>query len=332
MPRVLEALARAWDHPAIRWPVTAARAAGGLTVLNHHRIAEAVPFDDGVVSATPGEFAWQAAWLRANASVIDGERVLRAVRGERPLDGPAVCLTFDDGYSDNYPAGLLLMSRYRLPAIFFITTGFVETGVVPLWDRIVFAVKHTARERLVVDNGGGRWAFDTSDRRAAATLAKRIFHALPNAQREEYVRRLERAADVRAADAPRKEPLFMSWSQIRHLRELGHTIGAHTHTHPHLASLSPADQRVELARSRAILEEATGGPVRMMAYPFGRRDSFTADTERIAAECGFEAAFAFAPGVNRRPERRAYALRRQSIDANASRRVFRVRAVSHFPF
>lgn len=332
MPRVLEALARAWDHPAARWPLAAARSGGGLTVLNHHRIAEAVPFDDGVVSATPDEFAWQAAWLRANAPVIDGERVLRAVCGEQPLDDPAVCLTFDDGYADNYPAGLLLMTRYRIPAIFFITTGFVETGVIPQWDRIAYAVKHTARERLVVSTSSGQWTFETTDRRRAAMLAKRVFHSLPNAQREEYVRNLECVADARAADAPRGEPLFMSWGQIRHLRELGHTIGAHTHTHPHLATLAPAEQRVELARSKAILEEATGGPVRMMAYPFGRADSFTADTERIAADCGFAAAFAFAPGVNRRPERRAYALRRQSIDLNASRRVFRVRAVSHFPF
>jgi len=51
----------------------------------------------------------------------------------------------------------------------------------------------------------------------------------------------------------------------------GHTIGNHSWRHPNLALSSAAKIRLELVRSRSLLEEMTGKPVRLFRPPFGAR-------------------------------------------------------------
>ena len=45
---------------------------------------------------------------------------------------PFVCLTFDDGYRDNYTVALPLLRRLGVPFAVYITTGFVDNKM-PMW-------------------------------------------------------------------------------------------------------------------------------------------------------------------------------------------------------
>jgi len=66
--------------------------------------------------------------LAATGKVISYEQaVARLARGER--GGPAYVLTFDDGYEDFYTRVFPLLKAYALPAMLFVTTGFVEERV-----------------------------------------------------------------------------------------------------------------------------------------------------------------------------------------------------------
>ena len=45
---------------------------------------------------------------------------------------PFVCLTFDDGYRDNYTVALPLLKRLEVPFAVYVTTGFVDNRL-PMW-------------------------------------------------------------------------------------------------------------------------------------------------------------------------------------------------------
>ncbi|HSF41198.1 MAG TPA: polysaccharide deacetylase family protein [Thermoanaerobaculia bacterium] len=87
---------------------------------------------------------------------------------------------------------------------------------------------------------------------------------------------------------------------VAELRELaalpGVGIGAHTMTHPRLASLSTGEQRRELAEGRERLAELTGQPVDLLAYPFGKPGDLALETPRLAEEAGYRAAFSSQAG------------------------------------
>jgi peptidoglycan/xylan/chitin deacetylase (PgdA/CDA1 family) len=52
--------------------------------------------------------------------------------GERPTQ-PFVCLTFDDGYSDNYTIALPLLQRLNIPFTVYVTTGFIDNRLSISW-------------------------------------------------------------------------------------------------------------------------------------------------------------------------------------------------------
>lgn len=45
---------------------------------------------------------------------------------------PFVCMTFDDGYADNFKFAYPLFKKYNIPFIIYVTTGFVD-GSASMW-------------------------------------------------------------------------------------------------------------------------------------------------------------------------------------------------------
>ncbi len=81
--------------------------------------------------------------------------------------------------------------------------------------------------------------------------------------------------------------MIMTPAEVVELASAGVEIGAHSVDHVRLDALDYADALDQLRRSRAVLEDLLGKPVRSMAYPYGRASE---QTMRAAREAGYELA------------------------------------------
>jgi peptidoglycan/xylan/chitin deacetylase (PgdA/CDA1 family) len=85
----------------------------------------------------------------------------------------------------------------------------------------------------------------------------------------------------------------MSWDQVREMRSRGQEFGAHTYSHPNLATLSFEACLDELVESRRTLERELGSVVDKLAYPFGLPGrNFTGETICAAQQAGYRMACA----------------------------------------
>ncbi len=66
---------------------------------------------------------------------------------------------------------------------------------------------------------------------------------------------------------------MLSWGEMREMQKCGFTFGSHTLTHPDLTQLSEDCLRLEICRSKTILEQGLDSAVTFFAYPYGRYDS-----------------------------------------------------------
>ena len=89
-------------------------------------------------------------------------------------------------------------------------------------------------------------------------------------------------------------PAFMTWDQIRELRDDGVTIGAHGHSHGHLPRESLDAIRADIDRSNAIYKRELGAVPVLFAYPFGET---SADIIKLVRKSGYRAAFGQHSGV-----------------------------------
>lgn len=94
-------------------------------------------------------------------------------------------------------------------------------------------------------------------------------------------------------------PGFVDAAGLRRLRQAGHIVGAHGHTHAILTRLSPEEVATEWRTSKATLEQILGEQVTMMSVPRGYvTDAILAS----AGDAGFRDVFTSEP---RRRSRRA---------------------------
>lgn len=204
-------------------------------------------------------------FLAGNYSVMSlSEGVERMLRGALPK--AAACITFDDGYRDNYELALPILEEHGLVGTFFIATSFLDAG--RMWNDTVIESFRALPEGIVDLSSVG--------------LGTALLHG-PNARREcvektirtvKYLgldRRRAVCDELGAlAGLPRKSDLMMTLDQVRQLSNSGMEIGAHTHSHPILKTLAPEIAREEIRTGRRILEEVTRQPVHVFAYPNGR--------------------------------------------------------------
>lgn len=84
---------------------------------------------------------------------------------------------------------------------------------------------------------------------------------------------------------------YLNWDEVVRLPATGVTVGSHAHSHRSMAQLPPAEALDEAQRSKALLEQHLGHPVRSFAYPFGMRPDESAATARMLTDCGYDTVF-----------------------------------------
>lgn len=80
---------------------------------------------------------------------------------------------------------------------------------------------------------------------------------------------------------------WMTWDQVKTLKNKGFDIGAHTRTHVNLGTTSGAAAQEEIAGAREDLEQALGTSVETFAYPFGGPDNMTEFNRKLVKAAGF---------------------------------------------
>jgi peptidoglycan/xylan/chitin deacetylase (PgdA/CDA1 family) len=95
-----------------------------ITVILYHRVNDSVR-DNLTVGIE--QFDRQMGLLRENCQPVSIEEVLASKVVPRSRK-PAVCVTFDDGYLDNYLNAVPILLRHEIPAAFFVATGIVSNG------------------------------------------------------------------------------------------------------------------------------------------------------------------------------------------------------------
>jgi peptidoglycan/xylan/chitin deacetylase (PgdA/CDA1 family) len=123
----------------------------------------------------------------------------------------------------------------------------------------------------------------------------------------------------------------MTWDQVRALARSGMGVESHTRRHRVLQTLDAASLEDELAGSRKDLEAQIGRPVRVLAYPVGRRIASAAHIRRAIAQAGYRVGMSNKTGVNRlwpslfrgvMPPIDPFDIRRLAIDRSMSDAMF----------
>lgn len=288
-----------------------------LIVLNYHRLGQpnGQPYDDGTFSATAYEFESQVEFLKRRYSIVTLDEAIQLVTGKQTFRGAAVLLTFDDGYLDNFQIAYPILRSLGVQGSFFLISSFVGSNELPWWDRIAYGVKR-ARNRVIALDYPNRMQFDLTQQDPADVIRVILaqYKKLPSrSDAARFLAHLERACEPEPRTTA--ERLFLNWSEAAEMRANGMAIGCHTHTHPILSQLTVEEQYDELRTVKETIQARLSIPANVLAYPVGKKTTFTPQTEEVLQQLGYTAAFSYYGGINLPGNTRPFDVRRNSVDA-----------------
>ncbi|RJR39518.1 MAG: hypothetical protein C4576_21470 [Desulfobacteraceae bacterium] len=291
-----------------------------LRVLAYHRVADlnrTQGLHPGLISATPDEFARQAAHLAEHYDVLTMAEVLEAIRRKGSLPESATLITFDDGYSDFCDHAWPILKHYNLPATIFIPTAFPgEPQRLFWWDRLFQAIVCSSRERASLPA-----TFD--DRLQELKRVQSYVKTMPHDRAMETVDAIANEHGV----SPKGRKSTLGWSELRHLMREGLTVAAHTCNHPILTQTPLYRAREEIRGSIEDLERELGSVLPVFCYPNGNSNE---PIKRILREEGIDLAFGLGCGFNDLDRPDPWELHRIPITRRTTTFIFRLRLLRLF--
>ena len=273
-----------------RLPARLMRHFGRPVALFFHGVEQRV--DDARVQSnhhSAAAFSEIAKFLGGNFDVLPFGQIGEVLR--RPESNRrAVFLMCDDGYANNLRAAEILRS-YNLPWTLFVSTRHIDTAErSPVFIARLFFL-FAPEQRYEIPHLG-TIELSAAEREAISDrLGLRLKH-LAAAQASEAVAAMQAALPDFSELLERfRSDAFLTWDQVRELRQGGVEIGAHAHLHWAMHERQSADylrDQASLSRQRI---EAEIGSCRAFAYPFGNTPDVCRRAWQAVRDAGFEYGF-----------------------------------------
>ena len=322
-PRLARALQRVGAMPLIGRLRAALR--HDVRILAYHRVLESVEpqgfrFDLDLISASSEAFREQIAIVKRRCSPMRFDELIDRLDRGQSLPRHAVLITFDDGYDDNYRIAWPILRDAGVSAMFFVSTGHIDSGRPYAYDWLTYMVCVTGAERLQAPELAIDWPLpDTlQGRRAIASELLDRIKTLEAGAQQALIARLQRDWSL-PADGGHPDCRPMTWSQLREMRDGGMEVGSHGVDHQMLAKMSPSAMREELVASKRAIERELGGAAQVISYPVGGSDAYDAAVIETVREAGYRLGCSYRAGPEpMRPESR-YELRRIPVERDVGR-------------
>jgi peptidoglycan/xylan/chitin deacetylase (PgdA/CDA1 family) len=186
-----------------------------------------------------------------------------------------------------------LLRRMRLPATFFLVPDLLGGTGQAWWEVVSWAIA-TGRAAELLWSGE---RYELLDPRSRRRVAEAVSASLKELDHEARTAAVEEVVDRTRPAGPRPgRELFLDWEGARSLVRQGFAVGSHTCRHDILSRESGQGQEDDLRESRRRLEDELGVPVRLLAYPNGRREDYDERTVAAAAAAGYSHALTTVDG------------------------------------
>jgi peptidoglycan/xylan/chitin deacetylase (PgdA/CDA1 family) len=220
---------------------------------------------------------------------------------ERGKGNGIVAITFDDGYLNNFSVAAPILEDLRIPATFFVSTGYIGTGRWMWVDRLEYALDCARKNQLAgipIMEGGSVKTLVQKER--ALGMIKATLKQMALREAENYVGRLEEAMAAEVG-LPRGNYEFMGWMEVESLANAGFAIGGHTVNHPILSRIGIDEAKREIDECIEEIKGRVGYCSNVFCYPNGKKQDYSEEILQYCRE-RFRAALSTNVGFARMSE------------------------------
>ena len=252
-----------------------------LIVLMYHRVLpktdNRAKIEEPGMMVTPETFRLHMHLIKQRFDVLTLSQWLDAKHNGDKLPAICCCITFDDGWADNYEYAYPLLQEFNLPATIFLVSEMIGTNKLFWPERLA----HTLTE--IALNCPENWqhpcldwinrdtvSYDFSANPPKKEQLSEIIHqakSLPDDTIHSLINTIENTLQLEVNPTPS----LLNWQQMNEMCESGLIeAGCHTCNHIRLNdSQSKETLQMEIIDSKVQIEKQLELPVKTFCYPNG---------------------------------------------------------------
>ncbi len=300
-----------------------------ITVLAYHRVID-VPdevnyhYDLELVSASCKQFESQVKYLKKHYNPVSIEQLVDFTEGKIKLPKRPVLITFDDGFLDNYENAFPILKRHNVPAVIYISTGYMGSKKIIWFDWLVSLVKVVDETSLNISELDKNYILgDIDSRNKVATQICSDLKLVENDVRLKILSNLNKKYKNVLSDLDVSQSQMMSWDNVREMDGSCVSFGSHTVSHPILSQLTGDELCNELEKSKDDIEINLGHKVDTISYPVGDFNAFNQRVIDATKKAGYKLGFSYISGKDGLPLKNIFNIKRLHVERYCSDYYFR---------
>ena len=215
--------------------------------------------------------------LSDRGNPVSMDDIVSATSRKASLPKRSFAITFDDGFLNNLTVAAPVLRRFNVPAMFYATTGFIESNTMSWIDEIEYDFE--ARGSFQIDMLNLRVQCETrSQKIELLDHIRQTIKANRNIDPYAFAHEVRRQIGVQAITPDTYLDQKMNWEQLKELdSDPLFTIGGHSHTHRILSYLNQDELESEVATSIEKLQSHLNRTILHYSYPEGLSHCFSED-------------------------------------------------------
>jgi peptidoglycan/xylan/chitin deacetylase (PgdA/CDA1 family) len=299
---VLKSALGALDGAGLLNKLVSRRLQSKAVVLMYHRVLR--PEDMRSSLSQPGiivstiTFEKHVRFLRENFKILSIEEFIDHISKERPFQDRSCLITFDDGWRDNYSNAFPILRKYNVPAVIFLSTGFIGTGR-SFWQERLQNILDRIEKPVREDTDAVLADFPELGNELRRTLLApgrlrpeeiaglcASMKTLPQSRIDEILHRIEMLSKPNPGSAFDGRE-FLDWDEIKEMAAGGVGFGSHGVNHA-ILTVNADSAEAEIATSKVEIENRLWRDVAVFSYPNGNHSRQVVE---MVKKSGYHAAF-----------------------------------------
>jgi peptidoglycan/xylan/chitin deacetylase (PgdA/CDA1 family) len=196
-----------------------------------------------------------------------------------------ICLTFDDGFANNYHYVLPLLEQYQIPATFFVT-AISATKYDILWNDFLSITGRLGPARFTFKNEIYNKTRHNKYAHANGIALAEKLRQVEFEDKAELLNLMDKLTGFHRDKHYQDYWLQMTGEQIKALSASRYaTIGSHGYYHNDLSRIDTASAEKEMVQSKHYLENLTGKEIISIAFPYG---AYNTNLLQLAKKTGYK--------------------------------------------
>jgi len=250
-------------------------------------------------------FSDQMEYLQKHCYVLSLDEFLEIQKSGDDLPPKSTIVSFDDGFRNNYSIAAPILEEHQVPAVFYISSGVVNTDIM-FWvdileDAINLSGKSTIRVRL--DQEEEFSIRNDEEKLQALVRIKGYCKTATAVEKDRVIQEVQDAAGEVATVDHSENYQKISWKELKEMHENSlFTIGGHALYHNILSSLEGGLLKKEIRTSLDLLEINLKAPITHYSYPEGLAHHYNQEVIDLLKENGIVCSPSAICGLNPKTE------------------------------